>query len=268
MVKLSNKNVEIDAIVLNEQAITPDNPKPGYQTMYTTTSGIYTLISGSVPVGPLSVAPTTGIANTNTVVIDGSPSDNDFAKFTIAGLEGQTTTEIVAQLRTDGLIGIDDNDILEVDGTVAENDILRATAVGVEGLTYAELTPLLPKTIEIPLLDNDTALTVAENFSGFYWCVPESLNGYNITDVDFYVATVSSSGLPSFDIYNVTGTGDVLTVNCTIDATEFTSYTATTGPTINTAEDDLTTGDLIRFDCDAAGTGTKGCGVILVVEKP
>jgi len=124
------------------------------------------------------------------------------------------------------------------------------------------------RTVEIPLLDNATDLATGDDFPGFYWCVPESLNGYNITDVDFYVTTVSSSGLPSFDIYNVTGTGDVLTVNCTIDVSDFTSYGATTPPTINTSEDDLTTGDLIRFDCDVAGTGTKGCGVILVVEKP
>jgi len=83
---------------------------------------------------------TIGIADNNLVEIDSaSVADNDFAKFTASGLEGQTTTEIVAQLRTDGLIGIDDNDILEVDGTVADNDILRATAAGVEGRTYAEL---------------------------------------------------------------------------------------------------------------------------------
>lgn len=126
----------------------------------------------------------------------------------------------------------------------------------------------MKRTVEIVLLDGDTALATGDDFAAFYWTVPEELDGYNITEVDFAVGTVSSSGLPSFDIYNVTGTGDVLTVNCTIDANETSSYTATTGPTINGSEDDLTTGDQIRFDCDVAGTGTKGCTVILVVEKP
>lgn len=122
------------------------------------------------------------------------------------------------------------------------------------------------RTVEIALLDNDTALSTGDDFAGFYWCVPYSLDGYNITNVDFWITT-SGSTESSFQLYNVTDAVDILSTNCTIDATEFTSYSASTPAVIDTAHDDLDTGDLIRFDCDSAGTGATGCGVILVVEK-
>jgi len=159
----------------------------------------------------------------------------------------------IGPLEEFGVRDLDSNDLLSVLG---------------DGIVTVGGTFNVKRTVEIPLLDNSTDLTTGDDFAGFYWCVPESLNGYDITDVDFWVTTVSSSGLPSFAIYNVTDSVDILSVNCTIDASEFTSYTATTSPTINTSNDSIATGDLIRFDCDAAGTGTKGCGVILVVEKP
>jgi len=53
MVKLSNKNVEIDAIILDDQPSQPSNPKPGYHTLYVESDGLYTLVSGNSPTGPL-----------------------------------------------------------------------------------------------------------------------------------------------------------------------------------------------------------------------
>jgi len=84
-----------------------------------------------------------GIADDNLLEVDGTVVDNDYLKATANGAEGKTLTEIVAELRTGGLIGIGDNDILEVDGTVAANDIMQATASGLKGLTYAELVALI-----------------------------------------------------------------------------------------------------------------------------
>ena len=141
--------------------------------------------------------------------------------------------------------------------------------LSINSLGHIEATSIdVKRTIEIVLLPNDTALSAEDDFSGFYWTVPEELNGYNITDVDFSVATASSSGTPEFQLYNVTDSADILSTTCTIDATETTSYTASTAAVINTSNDDLDTGDQIRFDCDTAGTGTKGCTVLIVVEKP
>jgi len=232
MVRIDSNEAQIDAIILDDRVTAPTGLEPGNTALYTTISGVYITVSGSSPIGPLSKAPTTGISDTNTVVVDGSPNDDEYARFTADGLESRSDADMKTQL---GYL----------------TDIVSE-----------------PRTVEITLLNNSTDLAAGDDFAGFYWCVPESLNGYDITDVDFWVTTASTSGLPSFGIYSVTDSVEILSVNCTIDVDEETSYTATTGPTINTSNDDLATGDLIRFDCDAEGTDTVGCGVILVVEKP
>ena len=54
----------------------------------------------------------------------------------------------------------------------------------------------------------------------------------------------------------------MLTTKLTIDASETTSYTAATAAVIDTAHDDVATGDLIAVDVDVAGTRRKGLGVV------
>jgi len=98
------------------------------------------------------------------------------------------------------------------------------------------------------------------------FAIPLSLNGYNLTDADAFVTTASSSGTPTIQIRNVTDSQDLLSTRITIDASEFTSYTAETAPVINASYDDVATGDLLAIDVDVAGTGVKGLGIILVFE--
>lgn len=95
------------------------------------------------------------------------------------------------------------------------------------------------------------------------FCVSSDLNGLNLTDAQAFVTTVSSSGTPTVQIRNVTDSFDMLSTRITIDASEFTSYTAAVPPVIDGAHDDVATGDLIAVDIDVAGTGAKGLGVIL-----
>jgi hypothetical protein len=114
---------------------------------------------------------------------------------------------------------------------------------------------------------SDTA-TLATGEGQMIVCVPAALDGCNLTAVAAFVSTVSSSGLPSVGIRNVTDSVEMLSTNVTIDANEFTSYTAATPPVIDAAHDDVTTGDLIAVDVDAAGTGAKGLGVILTFALP
>jgi hypothetical protein len=120
--------------------------------------------------------------------------------------------------------------------------------------------------IQIKVLDDATLLTTGEGKVVF--CIPSELNGYNLVGAQAYVSTISSSGLPSIGIRNVTDSVEMLTVNITIDVSGYTSYVATTPPTIDTAHDDVATGDLIAVDIDTAGTGTKGLGVILNFQLP
>lgn len=60
----------------------------------------------------------------------------------------------------------------------------------------------------------------------------------------------------------------MLSTGVSIDANEFESADATTAPVINTANDDVQTGDILLFDCDTAGTGTKGAQILLTFQLP
>ena len=113
---------------------------------------------------------------------------------------------------------------------------------------------------------NGDAITTGDGKA--YWRVPSTLAGFNLVAVAAQVTTVSSSGLPTVQIHNLTDTADMLSTALTIDASELDSSTATTAAVINTATDDVTTGDQIRFDIDVAGTGTKGLMVEMQFRLP
>lgn len=98
--------------------------------------------------------------------------------------------------------------------------------------------------------------------------IPSELTGMNLVDADAAVYTVSSSGLPNITIYNLTDSQDMLSTAITIDATEYTSYTAVTAPIVNTSYDDVVTGDRIEVNVDGAGTGTAGLDIILTFQLP
>lgn len=109
---------------------------------------------------------------------------------------------------------------------------------------------------------SDTAV-LATGDGQFIFAIPSDLNGTNLTSAQAYVTTVSSSGTPTVQIRNVTQTADMLSTKITIDVSEFTSYTAAVPSVVDTANDDVATGDLIAIDVDVAGTGAKGLGIIL-----
>jgi hypothetical protein len=88
-----------------------------------------------------------------------------------------------------------------------------------------------------------------------------------LTDFDIAVYTVSSSGTPTVQLHNLTDTSDMLSTRATIDASEYSSYTAATAPVIDTGEDDVATGDRLRLDVDVAGTDTAGLDVIMVFKR-
>jgi len=111
----------------------------------------------------------------------------------------------------------------------------------------------------------DTALTVADGH--LYWTVPNDLDGYLLVDADAAVNTASSSGTPTFQIHNLTDTNDMLSTRITIDVNEKNSYSATAQPVIDQAKDDVAAGDILRFDCDVTGTGTKGLEFLLKFRK-
>lgn len=114
---------------------------------------------------------------------------------------------------------------------------------------------------DIKVFSDTTTLVVGDG--AFEFAIPASLAGTTLTTVAAYVTTVSSAGTPTVQLNNATTATDILSTPITIDANEFTSYTATTAAVIDPAAAAVAQGDLIRIDVDVAGTGAKGLGVIL-----
>lgn len=89
-----------------------------------------------------------------------------------------------------------------------------------------------------------------------------------IIKVKAYVDTVSSSGLPTFQLRESSGGVDILSTALTIDANENSSLTATTPAVIKSDGTQILVADeVVRVDVDVAGTGTKGAIITLWIEN-
>lgn len=110
---------------------------------------------------------------------------------------------------------------------------------------------------------NDTAALVTGDGKG-YFIIPPELNGMNLVGVFAGLVTSSSSGIPTFQLANVTQGADMLSTKLTVDAGENSSLNPAVAAVIDASNDDVATGDILRWDCDVAGTGTKG--VLLTAE--
>lgn len=117
------------------------------------------------------------------------------------------------------------------------------------------------KNVIVKAIPDDEDLVAGDGKTHF--TIPLELNGMDLVSVGAHVYTVSSSGLPTFQIYNLTDSVDMLSTAITIDVSEKDSKDASTPAVINTSTDDVSTGDEIRFDCDTSGTGTKGMEIRL-----
>lgn len=122
------------------------------------------------------------------------------------------------------------------------------------------------KNVVVKAVADDTDLAVADGVTHF--TIPIEMNGMNLVSVGAHIYTVSSAGLPTFQIHNLTDTADMLSTRVTIDASEYDSKDAATAAVIDTTHDDVVTGDVLRFDCDVAGTGTKGMEIRLGFRLP
>lgn len=124
--------------------------------------------------------------------------------------------------------------------------------------------------VQVLVLDNTTAATVTNEAGDFYYTVPEEFNGYNLVFAHASVGDPGTTGTQTIQIHNVTDGVDMLSTRITIDSGEATSYTAATPPVIDTANDDVATGDQLRFDIDTihAGTAANGTTVILGFQLP
>ena len=146
--------------------------------------------------------------------------------------------------------------------TTTGTDATRA--VTPDGLAGSEFGV---KLVEIMFSDMSTAITTGDGKAGFV--VPASLNGHNLIRANAgLLVSQSTSGTPTIQIRNATQAADMLTTRITIDINESTSYTAATPSVVDTANDDVATGDVILIDVDVAGTGAKGGIAILEFQLP
>lgn len=159
------------------------------------------------------------------------------------------------------------------DATDTETDTGTSTTkyVSPAGLKTAKAGT---KPVSVYAIEALTAITTGDGKA--YFRIPTALNGMNLVMAGAAVVTTSSSGNPTVQIArgrqaNATSAhtfADMLSTRITIDATEYDSKDATTAPVIDTANDDVLTGDLIRVDVDVAGTGTTGLIVTMSFQIP
>lgn len=117
------------------------------------------------------------------------------------------------------------------------------------------------KNIGIQFTSGSSAITTGDGKA--YIRVLEELNGMDIIGVAISTTAPSTSG--TIDVQVARGRqssatsahtySDVLSTKVTIDANEYDSKDATTAAVINTSNDDLATGDMLRVDLDSIGSG-------------
>ncbi len=137
-----------------------------------------------------------------------------------------------------------------------------------------KINPITGK-MELDRADRDLIVTVVDGWSDltvgddlFRIPVPPLLDGAKIMGVKCWVQTASTSGIPTIQAYNQGTGGDVLSTRCTIDANEYYSGDAAASEVVNSSHETLTAGKYLRFDCDVAGTGTKGLTCIIQARLP
>lgn len=155
--------------------------------------------------------------------------------------------------------------------TTTGTDNTRAVSPdGLAGSVFGE------KYVTMECVADGTALTTGDGKC--YFPVHANLATWQVVGVSGHVgAAVSSSGVVTVDIdvcgavatgIRCSGTNrDLLSTNMTIDANEDGTETAA-GAVINTANDDLASGEWLRVNIDAAGTGTQGLYVTIILRKP
>ena len=189
-------------------------------------------------------------------------SDISFDTSTGHTHDGSDSTAVAAHKTSHQNDGGDEISVAGLSGLLADDQhVLDAEVTAAVAASDYGKRPLL-----IKLIDDATALGTGDG--KFIFVVPDILSTLILVKVEAHVTTPSSSGIPTYSIYNLTTTNDMLSTSITIDENEYTSETAATPPVINTNYDNVSVGDRIEINKDVAGTGEKGDEVFLVFQLP
>lgn len=148
--------------------------------------------------------------------------------------------------------------------TTTGTDTGRAiTPDGLAGSNYGK------EVIGILVFDDSEDTAVADGAGDVFFRIPSILNGWNLVEVAAQVQTAGTTGNLDIMIYNVTDTADFLSTAMRIETGETDTSTSAQPGTINTATDDVATGDSIRIDVDSVQTtAAKGLYVELIFQLP
>jgi len=124
------------------------------------------------------------------------------------------------------------------------------------------------KTVILKVYNEASAIATGDG--KMYFAVPATMNGMNLVSCGGHLYTAATSGVVQVQIANVTSAVDMLSAADLLewDATEKDTITATSAAVINTANDNVLTGEEIRVDIDAAASGAKGMEVRLTFKLP
>lgn len=182
-------------------------------------------------------------------------------------------------IRTDtGIVSVDSDvtDIVTAASTTAAGKIEIAIAselnIGTDATRAVSPDALAGSNlgiryVEIPVF-GPTA-DVATGDGKAYFHIPPGLNGMNLVYAHGFVVTAGTTNSTTIQIANLTQAADMLTALIEIETGETGSDTAAPGVTIDTANDDVATNDVIRIDVDTISTtAPKGLVISLGFQLP
>jgi hypothetical protein len=129
------------------------------------------------------------------------------------------------------------------------------------------------KVVELEIFAPTTDTATGDGKAYFY--VPAALNGMNLVSVHAQVVTAGTTNTTDVQIARCAAAAsgnacsgtvvDMLSTKLTVDSGENSSTTAATPAVINTSNDDVATGQVLRVDVDAVST-TPAKGLIVTLE--
>uniref|UniRef100_A0A6M3J0T0 Putative tail fiber protein n=1 Tax=viral metagenome TaxID=1070528 RepID=A0A6M3J0T0_9ZZZZ len=124
------------------------------------------------------------------------------------------------------------------------------------------------KTMILKIMAETTVVTSGDG--KMYFTIPVEFNGMDLVSVGAHVYTADDAAdAITVDIYNFTDSSDMLSTAITIDGSETDTTTAAAPAVIDTGEDDVVTGDVIRIDVTTyAGDNAAGLEIRLGFRLP
>lgn len=116
--------------------------------------------------------------------------------------------------------------------------------------------------VEMRILGDSQPLAVQSGLT--YFTIPSQFDGLALTAVAAATPAAAGTGSSAFALHNVTQGTTLLTTDITIDANEFTSYTAAVPPVIDAANATVHTADILSVDIVTAGANALGLALVMV----